>query len=261
MRRFLVPLALCLLWVEPASATGFDQSHARWSAVLSHVVVPNGGVTRVRYGELKRDPSALNAYLTDLSAVGLPEYQSWSRDEQAAFLVNAFNAFTLKFVADHYPLKSIKDAGGLFKNAWTQPFFRLLGEPRSLDWIRHDCLRAHFHDPRFSLALTLAARGGPSLAASAYTSTDLQAQLDRAANQFLATPTGGRLDAASRRILVSPLFSWYAVDFGEGDAGLRAFLKKRISASDQDRKLLADPKIPIRYLNFDWGLDDAPGPH
>lgn len=42
------------------------------------------------------------------------EFKGWSSDQRLAFLINLYNAATLRLVTDHYPVKSIKDIGGFF---------------------------------------------------------------------------------------------------------------------------------------------------
>jgi hypothetical protein len=59
-----------------------------------------------------------------------------------AFLINAYNAFTVELILTRYPdLKSIKDLGSLLQTPWKKKFFTLLGEQRHLDWVEHEQLR------------------------------------------------------------------------------------------------------------------------
>src|SRR5207249_4677467 len=41
------------------------------------------------------------------------DYARWSRAERLAFWINAYNAFTVKLVLDHYPITSIRKIGWL----------------------------------------------------------------------------------------------------------------------------------------------------
>ena len=59
-----------------------------------------------------------------------------------AFLINAYNGFTVELILGKYPnLKSIKDLGSVFQAPWKNKFFSLLGESHHLDWIEHEQLR------------------------------------------------------------------------------------------------------------------------
>jgi hypothetical protein len=51
---------------------------------------------------------ALNGYLSQLAA-NPPQRNTGSRDEQLAYWLNAYNAYTVQLIARHYPLKSIND--------------------------------------------------------------------------------------------------------------------------------------------------------
>ena len=76
------------------TACAFDQTHAAWDALLKRdvVVAPGGNASRVDYAAFKRDQDALNLYVDSLSAVTAGEYQAWTREQQLAFLINAYNA-------------------------------------------------------------------------------------------------------------------------------------------------------------------------
>ena len=87
-----------------------------------------------------------------------------------AFLINAYNAFTIELVLTEYPkLKSIKDIGSIVRSPWKKSFYMLLGEQRNLDWIEHEQLRPHYNDPRIHTAIVCASIGCPALKPEPYT--------------------------------------------------------------------------------------------
>ena len=113
--RLILPL---LLWAASAAAA-FDHAHPTWDALLKkHVVLlDDGKASRLRYADFARDRLALKEYLEGLSQVGESEFNAWSRAEQIAFLINAYNAFTVEKVLTRYPaIGSIWDFGKLFGN-------------------------------------------------------------------------------------------------------------------------------------------------
>ena len=67
----------------------------------AHVKV-TGAASFVDYGAIKKDPGTLHRYTTILSAVTREEYESFSKAEKLALLINAYNAFTEKLVAENY---------------------------------------------------------------------------------------------------------------------------------------------------------------
>src|SRR5690349_9846301 len=117
MRRWLTAIALFLAAV-PALAQ-FDHTHAAWTALLrKHVVlVGDGKASQVRYADFAKDRAALKAYLAALSKVTDAEFKGWTKPQQMAFLINAYNAFTIEKILTRYPdLKSIRDFGTVFGN-------------------------------------------------------------------------------------------------------------------------------------------------
>lgn len=84
------------------------------------------------------------ATLAPLGVQAQATVDGWSKPQQMAFLINAYNAFTVELILTKYPdLKSIKDLGNLIQSPWKKKFFTLLGEERHLDddWSLNDAGR------------------------------------------------------------------------------------------------------------------------
>ncbi len=134
MKSMLVGLLLFSVMLETAWA--FDHSHRLFDGILKQVVVVNGSKSRVRYGWIKNNPGKLNRYIQEIESVTRAEFGLWSEKQQKAFLINAYNALTIKLILSKYPdLGSIKDLGGFFSGPWKVKFFRLFGEEQHLDHI------------------------------------------------------------------------------------------------------------------------------
>ena len=86
----------------------FDHSHAAWTVFLSSYV--SDGV--VDYAGMKRKGQKdLADYLSSLQSVCHGHYEQWSREEKLAFWINAYNAYTIRLILDHYPIDSIRSIG------------------------------------------------------------------------------------------------------------------------------------------------------
>lgn len=265
-RRVLIAL-LGLLWVPMAQAA-FDQRHAAWDALLKQqvVVAPGGVASSVRYAAIQADPKALRSYLASVSAVTPQEYAGWSRDDRLAFLINAYNAFTIDLVLTRYPeLKSIKEVGSVFQSPWKRKFFTLLGEQRSLDDVEHGLIRAGgvFDDPRIHVAVVCASVGCPMLRDEAWVGERIGTQLDDAMRRFLSDRSRNRFDAQSGTLSVSKLFDWYHADFELGHQGIDSlptlFIRHAevLGRTPAARAELRAGRFKIGYLDYDWSLNDA----
>lgn len=250
-----------------AKAVPFDQSHAAWQQLLHRSVVVSADGTRsaVDYAGLKADRSALDAYLASLSAVSAPTYTRWSRDERLAFLINAYNAFTIELILTKYPdLTSIRDLGSTFNSPWKVPFFTLLGSRRSLDDVEHGLIRkpGAFDDPRVHFALVCASVGCPMLRNEAYAGDRLDAQLDDAMRRFLADRTRNRFNPAGRALEVSRIFDWYGGDFAQGYQGFTsvpatlALFADTLADDPADQAAIRAEQVPVSFLDYDWRLND-----
>ena len=245
----------------------FDASYAAWDALLKKHVkwLPDNRQSRVSYAGLAADRAALDAVLASWSAVSQATFNSWSRPEQMAFLINAYNGFTIALVLSRYPqLKSIKDVGTVLQGAWKKKFFTLLGEERHLDWIEHEQLRPRYADWRLHAAMVCASIGCPALRPDAYTALRLGAQLDDGFARFMADRTRNRF--ADGKLQVSAIFKWFKQDFEKdypGGNGVKqlgdVFAKYADVLADlpADREKIRSKNVEVVYLDYDWSLNDA----
>ena len=269
-RLFLVASAAALMHgMAQAQAPSFDHSHAAWTALLKkHVVLLNGGrASQVRYAGMASERVALKAYLATLAAVTPQAFEAFSKPQQMAFLINAYNAATVELILTKYPkLASIKDLGSLLSNPWKQKIVPLLGTTMTLDQIEHDTLRARgrYDDPRIHFAVNCASIGCPMLREEAFVAERLDAQLEEQARRFMADRTRNRWNAEKQRAEVSKIFDWYGEDFRLGHKGigsLNAYLARHadlLADAPADRERLRSQKVNIAFLDYDWKLNDAP---
>ena len=125
-------------WAQDTGS--YDHSYAAWEALLKKHVkwLPDNKQSRVNYKGFAADRAELKKVLDGMSAVPKADFDKWPKPQQMAFLINAYNAFTVEIILTKYPdLKSIKDLGSFITPTWKKKFFTLLGEERHLDWIEH----------------------------------------------------------------------------------------------------------------------------
>ena len=264
MKRLLLTL---LLLVAGNTSQAQDFDHSTWNVLLQKHVVPIGAghATQVDYGAMQADRARLKRYLRATSAVSRKQFDHWPKVEQLAFLINAYNAWTVELILTAYPdLDSIKDLGSLFQSPWSKRFIPLLGEERSLDEIEHKLIRGsgRYREPRIHFAVNCASIGCPALRPEAYNGAHLDQQLQQATENFLADRSRNRLDGDTLR--VSSIFKWYEEDFEQGWRGatsLPRFLAlygNALGLSEDDVKQLLDGEIDIDFNDYDWRLNRTP---
>lgn len=271
MKNLALALA-AMLFASIASAQSFDQSHATFTVLLKkHVVVIDGGKSsKLKYAELKKDQPQLKAYLDSLSKVTEAEFNVWTKPQQMAFLINAYNGFTLELILQNYPVKSIKDIGGVFDNRWKRKFFKLLGQDAFLDKIEHEILRkpGAYNEVRVHYAVNCASIGCPPLREEAFVADRLDKQLEEQAVRFLSDRSRNRY--ANGKLDVSKIFDWFKEDWASGYTGFDgktpaiksredyfARYAKQLADSLADQQKIADGKVPISTLDYDWNLNGA----
>ena len=222
-------------------------SHQIWNDLTQKNVSAEGNVN---YKGFIQDSLKLNAYLKLISN-GAPNPKTWSKNDQMAYWINAYNAYTVQLIIRNYPLKSIKEIGGkipFINSSWDIKFITLGGEKMDLNNIEHGILRKDFVEPRVHFALNCASVSCPKLRNEAYTGAKLNAQLDDQAKAFINNPGKNKI-TNGQKIEISKLFNWFEGDFKKTSANVPEFLSKY-------SKVKVDAKADIDYLDYNWNLNE-----
>ncbi|HPU52194.1 MAG TPA: DUF547 domain-containing protein [Burkholderiaceae bacterium] len=267
-RNTLRALACGSMLFQIGSASGqapvaLDAADAAWDGLLKKHVqwLPDGKQSRVDYAGFAADRAALQKVLGVWSAVSPTLFSAASREQQMAFLINAYNGFTVELILSAYPkLKSIKDLGSLIQSPWKKRFFTLLGESRHLDWIEHEQLRPRYNDPRVHAAVNCASIGCPALRPEVFTASRLGAQLDDGMQRFMSDRTRNRF--ADGKLQVSMIFKWFREDFEQGHLGFEKLedvmvrYADLLSGNPAERDRIRSRQVAITFLDYDWSLND-----
>ena len=241
---------------DPDSAVTID--HSAWDAFLGgHVVRGPDGVNRIDYGHLDAAAlAALDGYLGALAALNIDGY---NRAEQEAYWINLYNALTVRLVARHYPVASIRDidiSPGLFADGpWDKALVAVDGVDLTLNDIEHRILRPIWRDPRIHYALNCASIGCPNLQDTAYSGTNLDNLLDKAARDYVNSPRAIRF--TDGRLSVSSIYVWFGEDFGGTDAAVIEHLR---SYADQPLAERLAATATTSDHHYDWSLNDLGPP-
>jgi hypothetical protein len=243
--------------------TGFDHQYGAWNTLLKKHVrwLPDGKQSRVNYKGFAADRAGLKGVLDGLSAVSKATFDGWSRPQQMAFLINAYNAFTVEIILTKYPdIKSIKELGLFNRGPWKNEFFTLLGDKRHLDWVEHEQLRPIYKDPRIHAGVNCASIGCPALRDEAFTADKLEAQLDDGMKRFMGDRTRNRVKGSE--VQVNNIFKWFKEDFSSGYRGINqledllAQHAEQLTDKPEEQAALRAKTLPVSYLDYDWSLND-----
>jgi len=222
-------------------------SHQLWDQLVKTHVKANG---LVDYKGFISEKPKLESYLKLLSE-NAPDRSKWSKNEQLAYWINAYNAYTVKLIVDFYPTKSIRDLGPklkipLIKDVWHYKFFKIAGVDMSLDEVEHGILRKEFDEPRIHFAINCASISCPPLLNEAFVADKLEAQLTKVTVAFINDPVRNKLGTQS--VQLSSIFSWFTGDFTKRGT-LIEFLNKY-------SKVKIAPNAKVSFLDYNWNLNE-----
>jgi hypothetical protein len=251
-----------------------DGLHVRLDGILD-LYVRDG---LVYYRALRSDRARLDQYAASLN-VSEAAYGGWSREQKMAFWVNAYNAFVLRTVIDHYPIRgksaiypaaSIRQISGAFERVK----HRAAGRSVTLDEIEKTIL-PEFKEPRLYLALGRGAVGSGRLRSEAYTGARLGQQLDAIHAEFVSQDAMLKIDRPSGQVSVTPILSWHEAEFVAAydkpddkkaapfaqrspvERALIAFIMPHLLPLERD--FIRKNEFRVTYHALDWRLNDLTG--
>jgi len=263
---------------SPAAAPDDAMSfHNGCAQILANYVDDKG---MVNYKALKRQRKELRALQDKFAELDSDRYDSWSKEDKAAFWLNVYNIQLLKIIVDNYPI----EASRVFMVFWPPTSIRhinkriggidnqkfiVMDEEFTLKEIEQRFFRGRFDDPRLFLALSKASVAGPPLRNEPYYGSRLYAQLDEQAGKFLSSPQAFRIDREKKVVYLNAIFrpKWYGNEFiskygidkkyKDHDSCARAVLNFAANyISQQDAAFLEVESYSVKYINYDWRLNE-----
>lgn len=224
-----------LMLLELFSGHLLSQDHSLWNTELSTFVDDKG---RVNYDAWIKNTEGLDQYLMSLSEKAVES--NWTKNQRLAYWINAYNAFTIRLILDHYPVSSITQIYD--GKAWDEKWIDLGGKKYSLNDIEHEIIRPQFKEPRIHFAVNCAARSCPPLANMAFTAENLESLLQEQTVAFVRDQRFNQL--APQMVQISKIFEWYREDFGVLIEFLNKYSTTPIRSNAQ-----------IGFLEYDWDLN------
>lgn len=221
------------------SASSFAQNfdYKSYNKFLSNYVSQKGNVN---YDKIKNNKSELDAIIKQFEKT--QPNDKWSREEEIAYYINAYNIYTLKIITDNYPVKSIKE----IPSVWDKKFVLSSKGKISLGDIEHKILRK-MNEPRIHFAINCASFSCPNLLNEAYLPLTLEKQLETVATSFVNDKTKNNITASE--IKISEIFNWFGGDFKTKKTSVIDFINKYSTVK-------IDKNAKIKYLNYNWSLNN-----
>lgn len=266
-------LLILVLTALPSFAAPFDHAHTLLDQVLQKYVASG----LVDYRALKSDQDTLNRYLQTLTDIDARDYTGWTRPQKLALWINAYNAYTLRAILDHYPIgRSLladplrqypSDSIRQIPGVWSRLRWKVMGRELTLDHMEHVILRKQLVEPRIHFVLVCASLGCPLLESRAFDAGHLEERLGQAARNYIYRDHKVRIDARAAAVRLPQIFKWFAEDFTPDpqSAGYFARFPKEIAdplawvyryANAADRVFLRSASYQVSFIDYDWALND-----
>ena len=243
--KFFISVIIFFILISQLSvAQSFN--HQLFDQILSKYV--RQGL--VDYKSLKSEKK-LDEYLKSVSKA---DVKSLTKDEELAFWINAYNAYTLKLIVDYYPVKSIKDIGITFiASPWDKEIAVIGGKKYTLNNIEHDIIRKKFNEPRIHFALVCAAISCPPLRSEAFTGQRLNEQLNQQVEIFFTDKSNNSLDQQKKIMTLSKILDWYKGDFekaGNYYEIMWNYFPSKLRPTEFTKS------YSVKYNDYNWSLNE-----
>jgi hypothetical protein len=230
-------IIFCLLLLPILSFAQPD--YKAYDAFLQKYVSAKGNVN---YKKIKANKSELEKLVKQFQG-SIPQ-KTWSKNEQLAYWINAYNLFTIKLIVDNYPIKKITDLDN--GKTWDVKRIKIGGQYYSLNQIENEIIRPTFQDARIHFALNCAAKSCPPLYNKAFVAANLETQLEQRTKTFINSKSN---ILSEKGLKISKIFDWYGSDFTTKNNTIQSFFSKYSSL-----RIQKDAKI--EFLEYDWSLNE-----
>src|SRR6266568_6000856 len=180
-------------------------NHDEYDALLKKYVNEQGLVNYAAWKANAADLSVLDDYLKQFAPRPDDPAQA---NEKAATLVNAYNAFMLRWILANYPTESVWS----LKDSFTAKRNEIGGRKVSFDDIENGALRPLI-GYRTHAVLVCAARSCPPLQRFAYTGDKFEDQDEQAFRAWLGRDDLNRFMPNENRVEISSIFKLFEQDF------------------------------------------------
>ncbi len=222
-------------------------THELFTAELQKYVSEDGWVD---YDAWSKDTVGLQNYI-ELVSTHYPDDKTWTRDQQLAYWLNAYNAYTIKLMLEHWPVGSIKDIKkgiGFVNSVWDIEWINIQGTVYSLNNLEHGIIRPKFHDQRVHMAANCASVSCPQMRNKAYTAENLNDELDEQARLFFKSFRNDLSDL--NKPVISPIFKWYGSDFEWNKSSLKEFVEKHGEVTLPDG-------YKFEFMDYNWSTNSV----
>lgn len=245
------------IWSASNESNNAQINHQAWHKILDTYLVDNdpSGVNLFNYASAaKKSSTALNIYINTLSRI---DPRTYNKAEQKAYWINLYNALTVKLIIDNYPVKTITKLGeSIFSfGPWGDNAITIAGEELSLNDIEHNILRPIYNDKRIHYAVNCASYSCPNLAASAFTSANMEQLLNQGACDYINHERAVNFE--EENLVLSSIYKWYIEDFG-GD--IKPLINHLLSCAHPKLKTKLQAFLKndgdVSY-DYDWSLNET----
>lgn len=228
-RLTLLTLLVLFIAIGNCSNSGYFE---QYDAFLQKYVSTEG---RVNYKAISKN--SINQIVQEMLAY-VPDTKNTL--DIKSHVINVYNAVTIQLVVNNKSIKSIMDLDG--GKTWDVKRIKYKGEMYSLNELENNLLRKIYNDPRIHFALNCAARSCPPLYNRAFTSQNLEAQLNDRTIKYLQRYVHQN---EVGNIELNKIFDWYKEDFGDLHKFINTYRPQKLST-----------KARIEYVEYDWRLND-----
>jgi hypothetical protein len=253
----------------PANFPADSFSHASFEALLKQYVDAQGEVDYERWHGNDQDLRQLDSYLAAISQFSpdaTPDRFA-QRSDALAYWLYAYNAYVIKSILAHWPLKSVTEVKAPIEARTGLGFFyqqRFLfgGAAYSLYAVENDKIRATYQDPRIHFVLNCASASCPVLRPELPIGDELEQLLQTSTIDFVSDPGNVRVDHERQRVVISTIFKWFRNDFLNdlrrrgmpADNGVLDYISS-VAPDSLQADLQAAVQYEIEYADYDWAIN------
>lgn len=237
---------VCLLTISLAILPA--QAETSWQETYDTLLQKYATQKGVRYASWHANAEDRKRLDEITQAIAKTDLSKFDPQARLTFYLNAYNAWILKVMLDHYPTKSIKDT---MYFVFRRNIITVAAKKTSFHALENEIIRKQFKEPRIHFALNCASASCPPLHSRAFAVDTLEETLALLTKDFVTkNPLGLRTLNSERELFASKIFEWYEEDFEKDAGSILGYLEKI-------REKPFPKGATLKFQDYDWSINEA----
>lgn len=246
-------LLIFIKLVDQSISAGFDHEYPKIEALYRRAVLKNNLGSGVDYKYLSNNLREVESIIHEMTSLRLPAFKKLEENKKSCFLINLYNLYTLKLIAEKYPVETVlylNSNGFNRKSIFTKKNWKLFGESICLFDFEVKWLIKYTKIPETFFFLNSMTVSGPHMFERPCLPRNFKAQLENLKRKVISSEQLIKYDESKNTIYISELFK-HTEHWFDRSGGIKTWILANYPSVSRG----SQKNIKFEYIKYNWKLN------